>query len=38
MTRVQSLRALVSIALASLATLVAAGVALAGGGQGPYPK
>jgi hypothetical protein len=37
MTRVQSLRALVSLTLASLATLVAAGVALAGGGAGPHP-
>jgi hypothetical protein len=36
--RVRSLRALLSIALASLATLVAAGAALAGGGNGPWPK
>jgi hypothetical protein len=38
MTRVQTLRALLSIALASLATLAAAGAALAGGGNGPWPK
>jgi hypothetical protein len=36
--RVQSLRALVSLAVACAATLMAAGVALAGGGQGPFPK
>ena len=38
MMRVQSIRALVSLALASLATLAAAGAALAGGGQPPFPK
>jgi hypothetical protein len=38
MKRVQSLRALVSIALGTLATLAAAGAALAGGGNGPWPK
>jgi hypothetical protein len=37
MTRVQSLRALVSIAVATMATLLAAGAALAGGGAGPHP-
>jgi hypothetical protein len=37
MTRVQSLRALVSLAIASIATLLSAAVVLAGDGGGPHP-
>jgi hypothetical protein len=36
--RVQSVRVLVSLALATAVSLLASAVALAGGGVGPYPK